>query len=72
MKLGLFSIGLDVYWPQFEGLEQRLIQYNASIEKRLAQTGLHVVNLGLIDTPQAALVALNRFGLGARGGAAHQ
>jgi L-arabinose isomerase len=61
MKLGLFSIGLDVYWPQFEGLKERLIQYNASIEKRLAQTGSQVVNLGLIDTPQAAVAAGHEF-----------
>jgi L-arabinose isomerase len=24
LKVGLFGIGLDVYWPQFAGLEKRL------------------------------------------------
>ena len=27
LKIGLFSIGLDVYWPQFAGLRDRLIGY---------------------------------------------
>ena len=26
-KVGLFSIGLAAYWPQFEGLETRLTEY---------------------------------------------
>lgn len=24
MKIGLFGIGLDTYWPQFTGLKERL------------------------------------------------
>ena len=27
LKIGLFGIGLEAYWSQFEGLEQRLSQY---------------------------------------------
>ena len=27
MKIGLFGIGLDAYWPQFEGLKERLEGY---------------------------------------------
>lgn len=61
VKVGLFSIGLDVYWPQFEGLKERLIGYNQTIAGRLQNSGAAVVNLGLIDTPEKALAAGHQF-----------
>ena len=27
LRVGLFGIGLDAYWPQFDGLEERLKGY---------------------------------------------
>ena len=33
MKIGLFGIGLDTYWPQFEGLKERLKGYLSVVEK---------------------------------------
>ena len=27
LRIGLFGIGLDVYWPQFAGLKERLEGY---------------------------------------------
>ncbi|GGS28998.1 arabinose isomerase [Deinococcus knuensis] len=57
LKVGLFSIGLDTYWPQFEGLEERLKGYVAQVAARLSRPGIEVVNLGLIDTPPKALEA---------------
>jgi L-arabinose isomerase len=61
VKVGLFSIGLDVYWAQFEGLKNRLIGYNQTIAARLANSGATVVNLGLIDTPEKGLAAGHQF-----------
>lgn len=52
LRVGLCGIGLDAYWPQFAGLEQRLKGYVAHVAARLARPGVDVVNLGLIDTPQ--------------------
>jgi hypothetical protein len=51
-RVGLFGIGLDAYWPQFAGLEERLKGYTAQVERRLSECGAEVVNLGLIDTPK--------------------
>jgi L-arabinose isomerase len=61
LRIGLFGIGLDAYWPQFPGLEERLKGYIARVEQRLAQPGVRVINLGLIDTPEKALEAGHRF-----------
>lgn len=49
VKAALFGIGLNTYWPQFKGLEQRLIGYVGEIEAILAGKGISVVNGGLVD-----------------------
>jgi len=62
LKLGLFSIGLDAYWPQFAGLRERLAGYNADIASRLSDgSRAEVVNLGLIDTAEKAVEAGHQF-----------
>ena len=60
-KIGLFGIGLDAYWPQFEGLKERLEGYLATVESKLVRDGIEIVNLGLIDTPEKALDAGHDF-----------
>ena len=61
LKAGLFGIGLDQYWPQFQGLEARLKGYIQQAAGQLARPGVEVVNLGLIDTPEKALAAGHDF-----------
>ena len=61
LRVGLFGIGLDTYWPQFKGLKQRLEGYVQVVEKKLARPGVEVVNLGLIDNPVKALEAGHQF-----------
>jgi L-arabinose isomerase len=61
VKVGLFGIGLDAYWPQFEGLKVRLERYVDVVADRLRQSGAVVVNLGLVDTPDGAQAAGHRF-----------
>jgi len=60
-RIGLFGIGLDAYWPQFDGLKQRLEGYLNVVADRIRRPGIEVVNLGLIDTPPKALDAGHRF-----------
>ena len=61
LRIGLFGIGLDTYWPQFAGLEERLKGYLAGTAKKLGRPGVKVVNLGLVDNPGKALEAGHRF-----------
>ncbi len=61
VRIGLFGIGLDTYWPQFAGLKERLTGYLDAVAGKLARPGVSVVNLGLIDTPPKALEAGHRF-----------
>src|SRR4051812_15512479 len=61
LKIGLFGIGLDTYWPQFAGLKDRLQGYLSEVERKLTRPGVEVVNLGLIDDPPKALEAGHAF-----------
>ena len=57
LRIGLFGVGLDTYWPQFPGLRDRLAGYTELVSTRLAGPNVEVVNLGLIDTPEKSLSA---------------
>jgi len=61
LRIGLFGIGLDTYWPQFKGLKPRLEGYVRTVQKKLERPGVEVVNLGLIDNPVKALEAGHAF-----------
>lgn len=61
LRVGLFGIGLDVYWPQFAGLRQRLEGYLGQVARRLQSDKVEVVNLGLIDTAEKAVEAGHHF-----------
>lgn len=61
VRIGLFGIGLEAYWPQFKGLRQRLEGYVSEVESRISRPGVDVVNLGLVDSPEKALEAGHAF-----------
>ncbi len=61
LKIGLFGIGLDAYWPQFPGLKDRLIGFTEQVARELEGSRVKVVNLGLIDTPEKSLEAGHAF-----------
>ncbi len=61
VRIGLFGIGLDAYWPQFAGLQDRLQSFVQRVASRLTRPGVEVVNLGLIDSPPKAVQAGHRF-----------
>ena len=52
MRVGLCGIGLEAYWPQFEGLRTRLTGYVRQVGDRLEQLGAFVEHLGMVDSPQ--------------------
>ncbi len=56
IKVGLFGIGLDTYWPQFDGLLERLEGYQEQIADKMSEFGAEVVNAGLVDSPEKARV----------------
>jgi L-arabinose isomerase len=62
VTLGLFGIGLDTYWPQFDGLFQKLEGYQQTVfEKLQNNAGVSVINAGIVDSPHKANVAAQLF-----------
>jgi L-arabinose isomerase len=61
LKIGLFGIGLDTYWPQFDGLKERLEGYLTTVEKRLTEIHPHIINAGLVDNIDKAFDAGRLF-----------
>lgn len=59
IKVGLFGIGLDTYWPQFDGLLNKLVGYQDQIKARISDFGVEVVDAGMIDNPLKAREAAN-------------
>jgi L-arabinose isomerase len=60
-RIGVFGIGLAAYWPQFEGLKERLESYQAHVERSIASFGCDVVSAGLVDTAPGARQAGDLF-----------
>jgi L-arabinose isomerase len=60
-KAGLFGIGLEAYWDQFAGLKNRLEKNLKIVEDKIKSYRCEVINLGLIDTPEKAVVAGHDF-----------
>jgi L-arabinose isomerase len=56
-KVGLFGVGLNTYWPQFEGLYERLIGYQNEIAERIRSNGGEVVNAGMVDCHEKSVEA---------------
>ena len=46
MKIGLFGIGLNTYWGQFDGLLERLQGYQRQIAEKMSGMGAEVVDAG--------------------------
>jgi len=61
MKTGIFSIGLDTYWPQFDGLLDKLLGYHGEIRERIGTMGTDIVDAGMVDSPERAREAAALF-----------
>jgi L-arabinose isomerase len=53
-RVGVMGIGLAAYWPQFDGLHERLAGYQRQVEQRLGELGAEVVSAGLVDSAEGA------------------
>ena len=61
VKVGLFGIGLDTYWAQFEGLKENLLGYQSRVREQLESFGAEVVDAGLVDQPGMSRGVGERF-----------
>jgi L-arabinose isomerase len=57
VKIGLFGVGLNTYWPQFGGLYNRLMGYQRQIAARMMSLGADVIDAGMVDCPEKSIAA---------------
>jgi L-arabinose isomerase len=58
VKAGLFGVGLDTYWLQFDGLLDHLNGYRQEIANKMSRLGTEVTDAGMVDTPEKAFEAV--------------
>jgi L-arabinose isomerase len=61
LKIGLFGVGLDTYWEQFDGLKERLEGYLKIAEEKISLIHDNVLNIGLVDNTDKAFAAGDIF-----------
>ena len=61
LNIGLFGIGLDTYWDQFDGLLDNLLKHIQFVATKLKSYDLNIINLGMIDSSEKALDAGHEF-----------
>lgn len=61
LKIGLFAIGLETYWEQFDGLKERLLGYLAVVEQKMRGCNPNIINAGMVDSTDKAFETGSHF-----------
>ncbi|MDR2110544.1 MAG: L-fucose/L-arabinose isomerase family protein [Spirochaetaceae bacterium] len=57
-RIGLFGVGHETYWSQFEGLLNNLMKYHNDL-KAILPPDIEIIDYGMVDTNEKAFSALN-------------
>jgi len=49
-KIGIFAVGHDTYWGQFEGLLDNLMRYHSVFKELIEENDVQVTDYGMIDS----------------------
>lgn len=52
-KAGLLGVGLNTYWNQFQGLRERLEEYQNEIGRRMDVHDVEVINVSIVDSQES-------------------
>ena len=52
-KAGLLGVGLNTYWNQFQGLWERLEEYQNEIGRRMDVPDVEVINVSIVDSQES-------------------
>lgn len=59
VKAGLLGVGLNTYWNQFDGLRERLEEYQNEIGRRMGMSDVKVINVSIVDSQESAGMAVD-------------
>ncbi len=57
-RIGVFGVAHPTYWDQFEGLQNRLMEYHEDFKALLSPQDVEIVDFGMIDESEKAYQAL--------------
>ena len=60
-RIGLFAVGLNTYWNQFDGLLTKLNNYQKQIRENIESLDVEVIDAGMIEAPNKAVEAARLF-----------
>lgn len=60
-RIGVFGVGYDVYWGQFDGLLDDLMQKHDVIIEKIKRSNAAVIDFGMIDNPKKAYEKLKEI-----------
>lgn len=60
-RIGLFGVGFDAYWPQFDGLYDQLSTYHAEMKALIEKNGVEVVDFGIVDSNGKAFQTVEKI-----------
>jgi L-arabinose isomerase len=63
-NIGLFGVGHDTYWGQFEGLLNELMGWHKELTDRIKTHGVNVTDFGMVDTAQDAYETVKKLKAG--------
>ncbi len=61
IKIGIFGIGLDTYWKQYDGLLTRLMGYLTTVSGKIKRDNAIIIQGGMVDCPDKAHEAASLF-----------
>ncbi len=60
-RVGLFGVGFDVYWPQFDGLYEQLGVYHKEMHRLIKQNDVEVIDFGIVDSNGKAFETVQKI-----------
>ena len=60
-RVGIFGVGLNVYWKQFDGLLETLMQYHEVLKGIIERNGVDVIDFGMVDSSERSYAALEKM-----------
>lgn len=60
-RVGIFAVGHNTYWNQFEGLYETLMGYHQKFSQLVANNPVEVIDYGMVDDGEKAVQAVKKM-----------
>ncbi len=60
-RVGVFGVAHQVYWNQFEGLQEKLMGYHEDLKKLIGNNEVEIIDYGMVDNNKKAFQVLKKM-----------